>query len=151
MDSCELIATSGATSGLSLVASILLDRQGTVFVENPTYFIASKILQGDHGLNVVPVDLNEDGIDCDKLEQAVIKYRNESLEKKDGRFSCMFYTIPNFHNPTGVCYTDEVSKRLISIAEQNNMLVICDDVYNLLNYNDKVILYFNLEIIFIFL
>ena len=130
--------TTGATSGLAFTASILVDRKATVFVENPTYFIALNILRGDLGLNVVPIDLASDGIDCDKLEAAVAKYRDEALEKKSGRFSCMLYTIPTFHNPTGICYSEAVGRRVISIAEKYNMLVICDDVYNLLKYEDSV-------------
>jgi len=138
VESDELIVTTGATSGLALTASILVDRKATVFVENPTYFIALNILRGDLGLNVVPIDLAGDGIDCDKLEAAVAKYRDEALEKESGRFSCMFYTIPTFHNPTGICYSETVGRKVLSIAEKYNMLVICDDVYNLLKYEDSV-------------
>ena len=118
MDSEELVMTTGATSGLSLTASILLDRQAVVFVENPTYFISLNILNSDLGIKVVPIDLNDDGIDCDVLEAALVKYRNKEVEK-GGRFSCMFYTIPTFHNPTGICYSKSVCKRLLDLATRN--------------------------------
>lgn len=136
VDSEELILTTGATFGLSLTASILLDRQAVVFVENPTYFIALNILNSDLGIKVVPVDMNDDGIDCDILEAAVNEFRNKELEE-GGRFSCMFYTIPTFHNPTGMCYTKSVCRRLVDLATRHNMLILCDDVYNLLSYAEK--------------
>lgn len=136
VDSDELVMTTGATSGLSLTASILLDRQAVVFVENPTYFISLNILNFDLGIKVVPIDLNDDGIDCDVLEAALVKYRNKEVEK-GGRFSCMFYTIPTFHNPTGICYSKSVCKRLLDLATRHRMLILCDDVYNLLTYAEK--------------
>ena len=46
--------TAGATQGLHLVATVMFDKNTPVFIEDPTYFIASKILRTDLGLTLIP-------------------------------------------------------------------------------------------------
>lgn len=50
----DLIVTSGASQGLSMLAGLFFSPGDLVFVEDPTYFIALRILQQDHGLKCVP-------------------------------------------------------------------------------------------------
>ena len=49
----SLFLTCGATHGLSLIASTLVDmKNGVVFVEDPTYFLALDILHRDLGCKI---------------------------------------------------------------------------------------------------
>ena len=48
----DLVATSGATQGLCLLLQLLTSRGDIVFVEDPTYFAALKIVQADTNLEV---------------------------------------------------------------------------------------------------
>jgi DNA-binding transcriptional MocR family regulator len=48
----------------------------------------------------------------------------------------MLYTIPTFHNPTGVTMTMSTCRKVVDIAASHGLLVLCDDVYNLLRYDD---------------
>lgn len=130
----ELVLTCGATNGLHLVTSCLVKQGGTVFVEDPTYFIALSLLSGDMGLNVVPVRMNEDGVDLEHLEEMVAKERVNNLGSKPERFWGMIYTIPTFHNPTGITFSSDVGRKMVQIARKAGLLVFCDDVYNLLAY-----------------
>jgi len=130
----ELVTTSGATSGLQLLATVLLDKNGIVFVEDPTYFISSSILAKDLGLKVVPVPMAEDGIDMEELKKAVQREKTGGVCEQD-RFWAMVYTIPTYHNPTGKTMSPEKGRMLIELASQEKMLVVCDDVYNLLTYS----------------
>jgi len=131
----SLVTTCGATSGLQLAATVLLARNGVVFVEDPTYFIALSIISGDLGLKVVAIPMDEQGIDVVELEEAVRREREVMGEVGEGRFWAMVYTIPNYHNPTGLTMTRERGKQLIDVASRHDMLVLCDDVYNLLSYS----------------
>lgn len=136
VDEDELIVTTGATNGLFLTCSLLLDSQAVVFVENPTYFIALKILSQDLGFKVIPIPMNKDGIDTKTLEKCVKEARRKYTGSED-KFWSMLYTIPNFHNPTGISFSDSVCGEMVRISAENGMLVFCDDVYNLLTYQDK--------------
>jgi len=130
----ELVTTCGATSGLQLSATVLLNKNGVVFVEDPTYFISSSILAKDLGLKVVPVPMAKDGIDIEELKKAVLKAKAGAVCDQD-RFWAMVYTIPSYHNPTTTTMSPEKGRMLIELATQENMLVVCDDVYNLLSYS----------------
>ena len=46
--------TNGATQGLDLIATLLFSAGDLVFVEDPTYFVALKLLRDDLGLQCVP-------------------------------------------------------------------------------------------------
>ncbi len=136
-----LLATAGATSGLWLCATDLLRRDAVVFVESPTYFVALQVLRRDLGHRVVPVPMGEDGMDLDALTILIEREKKiSSINEGDAdskRFWAMLYTIPTFHNPTGVVLSPEKSRKLVQMAKQSDFLVLCDDVYNLLNYDGK--------------
>ena len=135
----DLVLTTGATNGLHLVTSSLVRTGGLVFVENPTYFIALNILSGDMGLTVVPVNMTKQGMEVTELEESIAEAaKNQDINVTDGRFWGMIYTIPTFHNPTGVTVTRNVGERLISVAKKWKLLILCDDVYNLLNYSRTI-------------
>ena len=142
VDPKNLMLTSGASMGFFLATAMLLskDKSTVIFVESPTYFLVLNMIR-DHGFqNIIPVKMTNDGVDIAMLEYA-IKKQFEKRNNKDncdttGKFWAMFYTIPTYHNPTGVCLSDSKSKKVIQIARKYNVLVVCDDVYNLLYYSD---------------
>ena len=142
VDPKNLMLTSGASMGFFLATAMLLskDKSTVIFVESPTYFLVLNMIR-DHGFqNIIPVKMTNDGVDIEMLEDA-IKKQFEKRNNKDncdttGQFWAMFYTIPTYHNPTGVCLSDSKSKKVIQIARKYNVLVVCDDVYNLLYYSD---------------
>ena len=134
----RLILTAGATQGLHLIASTQLDKKnGVVFVENPTYFLALDILSKDLGFKIEPMDSAE----VDNLEALILKHKPNSLASNDieddQKYWGMVYIIPTFHNPTGTCMKQTEVKNLMNLAEKNGLLIVCDDVYNLLHYHDQ--------------
>jgi DNA-binding transcriptional MocR family regulator len=141
VDPQALVVTGGATSGLLLVGTFLLQPGAVVFVEDPTYFIALDILSKDLGLRIVPVAMTETGVDTAALEQAV-QAAKPAAAGDDGtvaavdRYWGMFYTIPTFHNPTGISASLATCRQVVEIAARHGLLVLCDDVYNLLRYNN---------------
>ena len=50
----DLLVTSGATQGLSMLSTLLFSPGDLAFVEDPTYFIALRMLKLDAGLKCVP-------------------------------------------------------------------------------------------------
>ena len=45
--------TAGATHGMHLVASVMFGQEATVFIEDPSYFLAITVLRDDLGMNIV--------------------------------------------------------------------------------------------------
>jgi len=123
----NLFITNGVTGGLSLICSLFTNKDTIVFVEEPTYFLAINIFR-DFGLEVRPIPIEEDGINVSYLEREL---KNVPTSK-----NIMLYTIPTFHNPTS--YTMSVEKRELigTYSSRYNMLVVADEVYQLLYFDD---------------
>lgn len=133
VDAADLVLTAGASYGLLIILSALIDLNGVVFVDEATYMIALQSISSFHTLKIVPVKLKEDGVDLQDLEQKVIQHKFKSTSKMF--FGC-YYTMPTFHNPTGLLFSQETCEALIKIARKHDLLIVCDDVYNLLHYDD---------------
>ena len=63
----SLFLTAGASQGIDLATTIFAKSGDTVFVEEPTYYLIGRIFL-DHGLKVVGVPTDRDGLDVDALE-----------------------------------------------------------------------------------
>ena len=48
------MVTAGATQGLHLVSTVMYDKSTPVFMEDPSYFIALKMIKEDFGMNIIP-------------------------------------------------------------------------------------------------
>lgn len=98
----DLIITTGASHGLHILLSTMLDFEGFVFVDEYTYMIALDSIKHFSTVTIVPVKLNDDGVDLKDLEEKVSKRRFQSKKKE---FWGIYYTIPTYHNPTGILFS----------------------------------------------
>ncbi|MGI8517635.1 MAG: PLP-dependent aminotransferase family protein [Acidimicrobiia bacterium] len=123
-----LLTSNGNSQALNLVCTVFTHPGDVVIVEEPTYFLAWGIFL-DHGLEAVGVPMDGDGLDVDELEATIVKM------KERGRAPRLIYTIPSFHNPTGVTLAAERRRRLVEIARRHEVLVVADEVYHFLDYD----------------
>lgn len=137
ISSDDLQITAGATHGLHFTVSAYFQTGDIVFVEDPTYFFAISMLRDDLGMKVIPVKMDEKGMDVDLLEKLILEMKPSAKSGTAQRpFWAMIYTIPTFQNPTGRVLPEERCHRLVDIARKHGLLVFCDDAYNLLHYNE---------------
>jgi 2-aminoadipate transaminase len=121
----DLFVTAGNSSALDLLCSLFTKPGDTVFVEEPTYFLALRIF-ADHDLNIVSIRTDETGLSIDALTDAL----RESTPK-------FLYTIPVFHNPGGHTLPEEKRKRILELAEKHGFLIFADEVYQFLAYTQE--------------
>ncbi len=119
----SLFLTAGASQGIDLATTVFAQSGDTVFVEEPTYYLIGRIFL-DHGLKVVGVPTDRDGLDVDSLE----------LMLRDGQRPRLLYVIPTYQNPTGATLTPDRRGKLIRLAQQYGFTVLADEVYQLLHY-----------------
>lgn len=125
-DGDEIIITTGANQGIDLTAKTVLNKGDKVIVENPS-FIGSLNAFRAYECELVGVDVDEDGMNMEKLE--------ETLKTNSGvKF---IYTIPTFQNPTGTTMSLEKRKRLLELANEYNVLVIEDNPYGDLRFKGE--------------
>ena len=122
-ESENLFVTGGNSQALDLVSTTFASPGDTVFVEEPSYFLAFQILR-DHDLNVVGIPMDQNGPCLDEFEKA--------LQSKTPAF---FYTIPSFHNPTGLSTSADRRDRLVKLAQDREFLIVADEPYQLLQYD----------------
>jgi DNA-binding transcriptional MocR family regulator/dihydrodipicolinate reductase len=121
----QMLITSGITGALQLILSVLKIKDVTIYVEDPTYFLALKIFK-DFGLNIVGIPIDENGIRVDILEK--------ELEKNTDSITFL-YIIPFFNNPTGYSLSGERLNELIELADfYTNLFVLSDEVYFFLSF-----------------
>ena len=122
----SIFVTAGVSSALDLLCTCFTQAGDTIFVEEPTYFLAPKIFS-DHRLNIVSIPTDANGLIIEALEEKLIRYKPKFL-----------YTIPIHHNPSGVILSEPRRAQLLEIAQQHDFLILADEVYQLLSYGDPV-------------
>ncbi|HEV3156169.1 MAG TPA: PLP-dependent aminotransferase family protein [Candidatus Baltobacteraceae bacterium] len=120
----EILILTGSTQGLTLVAQSLAEAGDEIIVEQPSYPGALQIFQ-IAGLRAIPVAVDDDGLRVDHVE--------EILRTRRPRF---IYTMPSFHNPTGVMMNADRRERLVTLASRAHVPIIEDDPYGVLTESE---------------
>lgn len=120
----DIIVTSGLTHAGALVARTLTKPGDTVLIECPSHYGTVNVFTAQ-GLQTVGVPRDDEGPRLDILEKLI--------NQQKPRF---FFTIPNFHNPTGLTTTLARRQALLSLAEQYGLWLIEDDIYGRLAYDE---------------
>ena len=118
----QLFVTAGASVGLDLLCTLFARPGDTIFVEEPSYFLALRIF-ADHHLKIISLPMDADGLIVDGLEEKLTRHKPVFL-----------YTIPTFHNPSSVTLGAARREQLVELSRKYNFLIIADEVYHLLNY-----------------
>ncbi|QPG77292.1 hypothetical protein FOA43_004700 [Brettanomyces nanus] len=152
--------TAGASFGLvNLLQQATSPHNGVTrraFFPSPTYFLINSIfIDGGFGGKLSAILEKDDGqIDLDNLEKKIQYYElfdpkpELAITKDDIReiydpsrpmkkiYRYLLYLVPTFSNPKGGSLTIENRLALIELARKYNMLIVCDDVYDLLDYRE---------------
>lgn len=120
----EITVTTGATEGLFCAISVFVNSGDEVIIFDPAYDSYEPVinLQGAKAVH------------C-KLAAPDFKVNWEEVQSKiTSKTSTIIINTP--HNPTGMVMTDEDMQTLQGIATDNDLLVISDEVYNHLVYDE---------------
>ena len=118
----EILITSGSQQALDLIGKIFLNKGDQVVLERPGYLGAIQAFSIFEP-EFQSVALNDDGIDLNQLADT-LKVHNPKL----------FYTVPNFHNPSGVTYSAENREKIAELLKQQQTILIEDDPYSELRF-----------------
>jgi len=122
LDPAHLLVTNGASQGLDLICTLFSKAGDSIFVEEPTYFLARKIF-ADHHLRPVALPMDADGLIIEALKEQLKLTRPAFL-----------YTIPTYHNPTSVCLSAARREQLAEVSQRYDFTVVADEVYHPLSY-----------------
>lgn len=120
----NVVVTSGVIGGIFLSLNVLLDPGDGVILPDP-YFVAYKHLPNFISADITYIDTYPDfDIDAKKFKNAI----------KDNT-KVLVITTPC--NPTGRVYSRQTLKKIASIAERNEIVVLSDEVYEKFVYDNE--------------
>lgn len=125
-DRDDLIITSGAQQANELACKVLCSDGDTLICEAPS-FIGSLNAFKSYNVNIVGVELEDDGINIEKLEEAVKSNKNVKL----------LYLIPNFQNPTGNTMSLSKRKAVYELAKKYDFIILEDNPYGDLRFRGE--------------
>ena len=147
---------AGASYGmLSVLLQSTLAHTGytrQAFIVSPTYFLINScfIDAGFAGKLTAIDEVGKDSIDFETLERKIQECEagennddthpidNPIAKSKKKVYRYVLYTVPTYSNPTGHTYSQETRMRLIQLARKYDMLIVADDVYDILNYDQDL-------------
>ncbi len=118
----DVLVTHGAQQGLDLVLRMLVRPGHAVVVERPSYAKAHALLRL-HGARAVEVAMGPEGMDLDALEGVLAKER-----------PALVYTMPTFHNPTGITTSQAHRERLLGLCEVAGVPIVEDGFEDEMKY-----------------
>ncbi|MGE7590990.1 PLP-dependent aminotransferase family protein [Peribacillus sp. NPDC101480] len=111
----NILVTSGLQQGIDLIARTFVGPGDVVIMEAPTYPGAIDIFRG-RGATILTVPVDKDGMRIDILQNMCEKHKPKVI-----------FTIPTFHNPTGVVMSLKRRKQLLDIARSIHCIIVEDD------------------------
>jgi 2-aminoadipate transaminase len=128
VDKNFLMITTGSLQAINILGKVFVDPGDLVVTENPCFIGAISALKS-YQAELKGIDLNQDGIDVEELKKFL--HQNKSIPPK------FIYLTLNFHNPAGTLYTQERKKELVPILQENDLLLIEDDAYGDLYFDEE--------------
>ena len=113
----RIIITTGSQQALDLAGKVLVNDGDSVAIEEPGYLGAIQALSL-YRPQFYPVPLTSQGPDLDAAEAVMF-----------GRRIKLFYTVPNFQNPSGLTHSEPVRQRIVELLANTKTFLIEDNPY----------------------
>ncbi|KQL45648.1 GntR family transcriptional regulator [Brevibacillus choshinensis] len=120
----SILIVSGGLQALQLISVGLLHRGSTVLLERPSYLYSLHLFQSA-GMKLSGLPMDKQGL----LPGAITAQKKQ--KKGD-----ILYTIPCFHNPTGLLMTEKRRLELLRVCEEERLPIMEDDIYRELWFDE---------------
>ncbi|MGY5148877.1 MAG: aminotransferase class I/II-fold pyridoxal phosphate-dependent enzyme [Candidatus Nitrosopumilus sp. bin_68KS] len=123
----EILVTNGVSEGLDMVISSIVEEGDEVLLPGPYYPPYASYVRLHGGIPIeFAVDLENSTPDIDDIKSKIT-----------AKTVAICLISPN--NPTGVVFNEKSLKELVNIANQNNLYIICDEIYDQIIFDDKFV------------
>ncbi len=123
----EILITNGVSEGLDMVISSIVEEGDEVLLPGPYYPPYASYVRLHGGIPIeFGVDLNNSTPDIDDLKSKITS-----------KTVAVCLISPN--NPTGVVFNEKSLKELVDIANQHNLYIICDEIYDQIIFDEKFV------------
>ncbi|WP_342668218.1 PLP-dependent aminotransferase family protein [Actinomyces vulturis] len=126
----DIVVTTGSQQAVDLLTEVFIDPGDVILAEAPTY-VGSLGIFNAYEADVHHVPLDADGLIPQALEETIQRLKREGKRVK------FLYTLPNFHNPAGVCMSEERRPQIVDICDRHRVLIVEDNPYGLLSFEGR--------------
>lgn len=127
----NFIVTNGSSGGIDLIGKAFLEPGDVVVVEGPSFSGTVRSMRG-YMAEIVEIPMERDGVSVSGLEEAIQRVEAAGKRVK------IFYTIADFHNPTGATLAEGKRLALIELCARHRVLIMEDAAYTELHFDQPV-------------
>ena len=123
----DVLITNGVSEGLDMVVSSIVEEGDEVLLPGPYYPPYASYVRLHGGIPVeFAVDLNNSTPDIDDIKSKITP-----------KTVAICLISPN--NPTGIVFNEKALKELVEIANQHNLYIICDEIYDQIIFDENFV------------
>ena len=123
----EILVTNGVSEGLDMVISSIVEEGDEVLLPGPYYPPYASYVRLHGGIPIeFAVDLNNSTPDIEDIKSKITS-----------KTVAICLISPN--NPTGVVFNEKSLKDLVDIANQHNLYINCDEIYDQIIFDEKFV------------
>ena len=123
----DILITNGVSEGLDMVISSIVEEGDEVLLPGPYYPPYASYVRLHGGIPVeFAVDLDNSTPDIDDIKSKITS-----------KTIAICLISPN--NPTGIVFNESSLKKLVEIANQHNLYIICDEIYDQIVFDQKFV------------
>ena len=123
----DILVTNGVSEGLDMVISSIVDEGDEVLLPGPYYPPYASYVRLRGGIPVeFTVDLNNSTPDIDDIRSKITS-----------KTVAICLISPN--NPTGAVFNEKSLKELVDLANEHNLYILCDEIYDQIVYDEKFV------------
>ncbi|MFB5633094.1 MAG: aminotransferase class I/II-fold pyridoxal phosphate-dependent enzyme [Nitrosopumilus sp.] len=123
----EILVTNGVSEGLDMVISSIVEEGDEVLLPGPYYPPYASYVRLHGGVPVeFAVDLENSTPDIEDIKSKITS-----------KTVAICLISPN--NPTGVVFNEKSLRELVDIANQHNLYIICDEIYDQIVFDEKFV------------
>ena len=123
----DILVTNGVSEGLDMIISSIVEEGDEVLLPGPYYPPYASYVRLHGGIPVeFAVDLNNSTPDIEDVRSKITQ-----------KTVAICLISPN--NPTGVVFNEKTLKELVDVANENNLYIICDEIYDQIVFDEKFV------------
>jgi len=127
IDADDVLVTNGVSEGLDMVISSIVEEGDEVLLPGPYYPPYASYVRLRGGIPVeFAVDLDNSTPDIDDIRSKITS-----------KTVAICLISPN--NPTGAVFNEKSLRQLVEIANEHNLYILCDEIYDQIVYDEKFV------------
>ena len=121
----NILVTNGVSEGLDMVISSIVEEGDEVLLPGPYYPPYASYVRLHGGIPIeFSVDLNSSSPDIDDIKSKITS-----------KTVAICLISPN--NPTGLVFNENSLKKIVDVANEHNLYIICDEIYDQIVFDEK--------------